>query len=93
MYKKKIKTYQKTAFKNRRYQKRREESNKERQDDKAQVNKKKPCDYLLSHLISSIIGTRELDFRVRDGNGYNLSVMVTWHNKQIRRKRNNKKKQ
>ena len=51
------------------------------------VDKKKPCDYLLSHLISSIIGTRELDFRVRDGNGYNLSVMVTWHNKQIRRKR------
>ena len=38
-------------------------------------------------MISSIIGTRELDFRVRDGNGYNLSVMVTWHNKQIRRKR------
>ena len=26
---------------------------------------------------SSIIGVRELDFRVRDGNGYFLSTMVT----------------
>ena len=26
---------------------------------------------------SSIIGVRELDFRVRNGNGYNLSTMAT----------------
>ena len=28
---------------------------------------------------SSIIGARELDFRVRNGNGYYLSAMVTRH--------------
>ena len=37
---------------------------------------KKPGSNLLSRL-SSIIGVRELDFRVRDGNGYNLSTMAT----------------
>ena len=41
------------------------------------MNKKKPGSILLSHLISSIIGVRELDFRVRDGNGYDLSTMAT----------------
>ena len=30
-------------------------------------------------LKSSIIGVRELDFRVRDGNGYCLSTMATRH--------------
>ena len=40
---------------------------------------KKPGSYLLSHLISSIIGVRELDFRVRYGNGYYLSTMATRH--------------
>ena len=39
--------------------------------------KKKPGGYLLSRLIGSIIGARELDFRVRDGNGYCLSAMAT----------------
>ena len=38
---------------------------------------KKAGGYLLSRDGPSIIGTRELDFRVRDGNGYCLSVMAT----------------
>lgn len=42
--------------------------------------KKKPGGYLLSRLIGSIIGARELDFRVRDGNGYCLSAMATGQN-------------
>ena len=29
--------------------------------------------------LSSIIGVRELDFRVRNGNGYYLSTMATRH--------------
>ncbi len=45
----------------------------------SRLHKKKPGSYLLSHLISSIIGVRELDFRVRDGNGYYLSTMATRH--------------
>ncbi len=40
--------------------------------------KKKPCNNLLSRIIYSIIGVRELDFRVRDGNGYYLSTITTW---------------
>ena len=39
--------------------------------------KKKPGSCLLSRLISSIIGARELDFRVRNGNGYFLPAMAT----------------
>ena len=39
--------------------------------------KKEPGSYLLSRLISSIIGARELDFRVRNGNGYFLPAMAT----------------
>ena len=42
-----------------------------------QPKKKKPGNCLLSRLIGSIIGAGELDFRVRDGNGYFLSAMVT----------------
>ena len=38
--------------------------------------KKKSGSYLLSRR-SSIIGVRELDFRVRYGNGYCLSTMAT----------------
>ena len=40
--------------------------------------KKKSGSYLLSRR-SSIIGVRELDFRVRYGNGYYLSTMATRH--------------
>ena len=46
---------------------------------------KKPGSYLLSHLISSIIGVRELDFRVRDGNGYCLSTMATGRYKLVKK--------
>ena len=38
---------------------------------------KKASNYLLSHHKGSIIDVRELDFRVRNGNGYYLSTMVT----------------
>ena len=38
---------------------------------------KKASSYLLSRNESSIIGVRELDFRVRNGNGYYLSTMAT----------------
>ena len=38
---------------------------------------KKASSYLLSHHEGSIIGVRELDFRVRNGNGYYLSTMAT----------------
>ena len=38
---------------------------------------KKAGSYLLSRNESSIIGVRELDFRVRNGNGYYLSTMAT----------------
>ena len=41
------------------------------------LNKKKAGSYLLSRNESSIIGVRELDFRVRNGNGYYLSTMAT----------------
>ena len=41
-----------------------------------QKDKKRPGDYLLSRK-SSTIGVRGLDFRVRDGNGYFHSAMVT----------------
>ncbi len=44
---------------------------------KKDLKKKKAGGYLLSRDGPSIIGTRELDFRVRDGNGYCLSVMAT----------------
>ena len=47
------------------------------------VKKKKPGGYLLSRLIGSIIGAGELDFRVRDGNGYYLSAMATGQVKQF----------
>ena len=46
---------------------------------KKYLNKKKSGSYLLSHHEGSIIGVRELDFRVRDGNGYCLSTMATRH--------------
>ena len=39
--------------------------------------KKKVGSYLLSRNESSIIDVRELDFRVRNGNGYYLSTMAT----------------
>ena len=39
--------------------------------------KKKAGSYLLSRNESSIIDVRELDFRVRNGNGYYLSTMAT----------------
>ena len=39
--------------------------------------KKKAGSYLLSRNESSIIGAGELDFRVRNGNGYFLSAMAT----------------
>ena len=39
--------------------------------------KKKSGSYLLSRDEPSIIGVRELDFRVRNGNGYYLSTMAT----------------
>ena len=38
---------------------------------------KKASSYLLSRRKGSIIGVRELDFRVRNGNGYYLSTMAT----------------
>ena len=38
---------------------------------------KKAGSYLLSRNESSIIDVRELDFRVRNGNGYYLSTMAT----------------
>ena len=41
--------------------------------------KKKPGGCLLSRHEGSIIGVRELDFRVRYGNGYFLSTMATGH--------------
>ena len=40
------------------------------------LNKKKPGSHLLSRLEGTIIGAGELDFRVRDGNGYCLSAMA-----------------
>ena len=39
--------------------------------------KKKVGSFLLSRNESSIIDVRELDFRVRNGNGYYLSTMAT----------------
>ena len=41
------------------------------------LNKKKVGSYLLSRDEPSIIDVRELDFRVRNGNGYYLSTMAT----------------
>ena len=41
------------------------------------MDKKKASSYLLSRDEPSIIGVRELDFRVRNGNGYYLSTMAT----------------
>ena len=42
------------------------------------INKKiKSGSYLLSRDERSTIGVRGLDFRVRDGNGYNTSTMTT----------------
>ena len=41
------------------------------------VKQKKASSYLLSHREGSIIDVRELDFRVRNGNGYYLSTMAT----------------
>ena len=38
---------------------------------------KKASSYLLSRDEPSIIGVRELDFRVRNGNGYYRSTMAT----------------
>ena len=46
-------------------------------EETRQNNKKKPGSYLLSRRKGSIIGVRELDFRVRNGNGYYLSTMAT----------------
>ena len=43
-------------------------------------SKKKPGSHLLSRREGTIIGARELDFRVRDGNGYCLSAMAAGHN-------------
>ena len=40
-------------------------------------NKKKPGDDLLSHHEGSTIGVRELNFRVRNGNGCGLSTIIT----------------
>ena len=39
--------------------------------------RKRPGSYLLSRGLRSTIGARGLDFRVRDGNGYGPSAMVT----------------
>ena len=39
-------------------------------------DKKKPGSHLLSRRKGTIIGAGELDFRVRDGNGYCLSAMA-----------------
>ena len=41
------------------------------------LDKKKAGGFLLSRNESSIIDVRELDFRVRNGNGYYLSTMAT----------------
>ena len=41
--------------------------------------KKKPGDDLLSHHEGSTIGVRELNFRVRNGNGCGLSTIITGH--------------
>ena len=43
---------------------------------RSQLNKK-AGGFLLSRNESSIIDVRELDFRVRNGNGYYLSTMAT----------------
>ena len=40
------------------------------------MRKKKPGSHLLSRREGTIIGAGELDFRVRDGNGYCLSAMA-----------------
>ena len=45
-------------------------------DLKVSLNKK-ASDFLLSRDEPNIIDVRELDFRVRNGNGYYLSTMVT----------------
>ena len=42
-----------------------------------QEDKKKPGDDLLSHHEGSTIGVRELNFRVRNGNGCGLSTIIT----------------
>ena len=42
--------------------------------------KKKPGDDLLSHHEGSTIGVRELNFRVRNGNGCGLSTIITGQN-------------
>ena len=44
---------------------------------KITLGQKKASSYLLSRDEPSIIGVRELDFRVRNGNGYYLSTMAT----------------
>ena len=44
------------------------------------LNKKKPGSHLLSRREGTIIGAGELDFRVRDGNGYCLSAMAAGQN-------------
>ncbi len=43
----------------------------------SRFHKKKAWQLPTFPLKSSIIGVRELDFRVRDGNGYCLSTMAT----------------
>ena len=49
---------------------------KEKKND---LNKKKAWQLPTFPQLSSIIGVRELDFRVRYGNGYFLSTMATRH--------------
>ena len=52
---------------------------KQHEVHKTELNNKKKLSgsNLLSRHKVSIIGVRELDFRVRDGNGYSLSTMAT----------------
>ena len=49
-------------------------------DHSEPLNKKKPGSHLLSRHEGTIIGAGELDFRVRDGNGYCLSAMAAGQN-------------
>ena len=46
-------------------------------DDEYLQGKEKPGDDLLSHHEGSTIGVRELNFRVRNGNGWFLSAIAT----------------
>ena len=46
-------------------------------DRKIKISKKKSLAASYFPANSSIIGVRELDFRVRNGNGYYLSTMTT----------------